>query len=265
MTEISIPGFNLALTADSGQCFRFQKTGEQRYRVIASSKALEVEDLGDGRFLFNCDPASYQSHWHRYFDMDRDYAAIMASIPQDDAFLAEAVRYAGGLRILRQDPFEALMGFIISQRKNLPAIKGCVEALSRRFGDQIDEDLYAFPSPQQLASADMDALRACSLGYRAPYIQSSARMVASGTIDLAALEALDDRALQEALMRFPGVGVKVADCVMLFGYARTAAFPRDVWINRVLDRYYGGESPAPKLGENAGILQQCMFCYIRSL
>ena len=265
MTDILIPGFDIALTAASGQCFRFNRIGDTRFRVIASGRRLEIEDLGAHRFRPDCDEQTWRSFWHDYFDMDRDYAAVMAAVPEDDMFLREAAAFAGGLRILRQDPWETLIGFIISQRKNLPAIKGCVEALSVRFGSRIDGETFAFPTPGQLAQADIEDLRACALGYRAPYIQQTARMAASGLIDLDALKALDDADLQVELMRFPGVGVKVADCVMLFGYSRTSAFPRDVWINRVLDRYYHGESPAPRLGANAGILQQCMFCYIRSL
>ena len=265
MTDILIPSFDIALTAGSGQCFRFSRVADKRFRVIASGRRLEIEDLGADRFRFDCDERTWRSFWHDYFDMDRDYAAVMASVPGDDAFLLEAAAFAGGLRILRQDPWETLISFIISQRKNLPAIKGCVEALSVRFGSRIDGDTFAFPTPAQLARADIEELRACALGYRAPYIQATARMAASGLIDLEALKPLDDADLQVELMRFPGVGIKVADCVMLFGYARASAFPRDVWINRVLDRYYGGISPAPRLGNSAGILQQCMFCYIRSL
>ena len=257
MTDMMIPGFDIALTAASGQCFRFNRAGDRRFRVVASGRCLEIEDMGGGRFRLDCDEQTWLSFWHDYFDMDRDYAAVMAAVPEDDMFLREAAAFAGGLRILRQDPWETLIGFIISQ--------GCVEALSSRFGSRIDGETFAFPTPGQLAQADIEDLRACALGYRAPYIQQTARMVASGLIDLDALKAIDDADLQVELMRFPGVGVKVADCVMLFGYSRTSAFPRDVWINRVLDRYYHGESPAPRLGLNAGILQQCMFCYIRSL
>lgn len=265
MTEIMIPGFDIALTADSGQCFRFNRVGEGRYSLIASGRRLLIEELGGHRFRLSCNDGEWRDFWQHYFDMGRDYAAILDSIPREDTFLIQAAAFAGGLRILRQDPWETLIGFIISQRKNLPAIKGCMEALSRRFGERLDEDAHAFPGPDRLAGAGLDELRACALGYRAPYIQGTARMIASGEADLAALCALDDADLRGALMRFPGVGVKVADCVMLFGYGRTAAFPRDVWINRALDRYYGGESPASRLGPHAGILQQYMFCYMRSL
>lgn len=264
MIEITIPDFDIALTADSGQCFRFKKLGEKRYQLIAHQKLLIIEVLDKELFLLHCNEENYHSVWHNFFDMERDYSSIMKDVPTDDAFLQAALRHAGGLRILQQEPWECLVSFIISQRKNIPAIKGCVEALSSRFGQAIDEDIFAFPTPQTLAAASIDELNVCSLGYRSAYIQKTARMIAEGQIDLHDLKCLPDTQLKEKLMILPGVGTKVADCVMLFSYGRTEAFPRDVWINRVIDRHYAGQSPADKLGPYAGILQQYMFCYIRS-
>ncbi len=263
--EVSIPGFDIALTAASGQCFRFDPLPDGRYRALAGDRLLLMRDLGGGRFEADCPPDEWQRYWRGYFDLDRDYEAVKASVPPGDEFLRQAVLYAGGLRILRQEPFETLISFIISQRKNLPAIKGCVEALACRLGSPMGEGLYAFPGPDQLAAASEDTLRACGLGYRAPYVAATSRLVASGEIDLSEIGTFEDRELQNELLRFPGVGVKVADCVMLFGYGRVAAFPKDVWILRAMERYYGGLSPQEKLGEYAGILQQYMFCYIRYL
>lgn len=264
-TQVAIPGFDIALTAASGQCFRFDPLPDGRYRVLAGDRVLLMRDLGGGRFAASCSTAEWQSFWGGYFDLGRDYEAVKASVPPGDGFLSQAVLYAGGLRILRQEPFETLIGFIISQRKSLPAIKGCVEALARRLGSPIGEGLYAFPRPDQLAGASEETLRACGLGYRAPYVAATSRLVARGEIDLREIGAFGDRELQNELLRFPGVGPKVADCVMLFAYGRTAAFPKDVWILRAVEQYYGGLSPQEKLGEFAGILQQYMFCYIRHL
>ncbi|NLA53172.1 MAG: DNA-3-methyladenine glycosylase 2 family protein [Clostridiales bacterium] len=264
MKELYIPGFNIELTAQSGQCFRFQKIDDNFYQIIARQKRLLIEVRNNDRFLLDCNEESYDNVWHEYFDMDRDYSIIMIDIPEDDAFLQEALCHTSGLRILRQEPWECLVSFIISQRKNIPAIKGCVEALSRRFGEPLGDGFFAFPTPDALAASTIEELNACSLGYRSAYILKSARMAASRQVDLHKLRKLPDAQLKAALLLFPGVGTKVADCVMLFAYARTSAFPRDVWINRVIDTHYGGESPAESLGEYAGILQQCMFCYIRS-
>lgn len=264
MTEITIPNFDIALTADSGQCFRFNRTGERDYQLIAHGRVLTVRDLGEGRYLLGCEQGEFEALWRHYFDLETDYAAILSGLPADDAFLQVAARYAGGLRILRQDPWETLIGFIISQRKNLASIKSCMAAISRRFGTPIPgTDAYAFPTPGQLAAATLEELNACALGYRSRYIQQTARLIADGALDLAALDGLPDAAMRAALVTLPGVGVKIADCVMLFGYHRTRAFPHDVWINRVVEREYGGQTPAENLGPYAGVIQQYMFCYAR--
>ncbi len=263
MTIIEIPGFDLALTADSGQCFRFGAVGPQRWQLVAKGRVLHIEDLGAGRFAFDCEPAELEALWRPYFDLDRDYLQIHSRVPEADTFLSAALAYAGGLRILRQEPFEALICFIISQRKNIPAIKRCVEALCQRFGQPIADNMHAFPSPQALAGASLEALNACGLGYRSGYIQQSSRLVAEGEADLQAMARLPDEALQVALMQLPGAGVKVANCAMLFGFHRVGAFPRDVWIDRVIDRAYGGDFPLAEYEGVAGIIQQYLFCYAR--
>ena len=259
-----IPGFDLSLTAGSGQCFRFNKLEEGCFDLIAHGKRLRVNDLGSGNFAFDCDADDFEKIWRPYFDVDRDYRAIGTIIDAKDAFLLAAYDYAGGLRILRQSPWETLISFIISQRKNIPAIKGCVETLCSRFGDQIDETGWAFPDPRQLSGLTLEDLQACSLGYRSSYILQTARRVAEGKIDVDALSKADDTTLEEALLTLPGVGVKVANCVMLFGYHRLSAFPRDVWINRVISREYGGSFPLHLYAPHAGVIQQYMFCYGRS-
>lgn len=172
-----------------------------------------------------------------------------------------------GIRILRQDAWEMLVTFIISQRKNIPAIQACVETLCTRYGAPLLQPggnvLYAFPTAQALAAAGEQALRDCALGYRAPYVLAAAQAVAAGALDLAALETLPDARLLEALMQQHGVGIKVANCVALFAYGRMECAPVDVWIQRVIDQHYAGQNPFPAYG-NAGILQQWMFYFARS-
>jgi len=200
--------------------------------------------------------------------LDCDYAAIRAEADPEDAFLQTACAYGQGIRMLRQDPWEMLVSFIISQRKNIPAIKYCIEVLCARYGEplgQMDEtQLFAFPTAARLAELDEAHFLACSLGYRAKYILAAARMVASGALDLDAIAALPNEALFSALLAVPGVGEKVANCVMLFGYHRLACFPRDVWINRVEEREYGGAFPLERYPDSAGALQQYVFYYARS-
>jgi N-glycosylase/DNA lyase len=182
-------------------------------------------------------------------------------------FLNRACDYGRGIRMLRQDPWEMLITFILSQRKNIPAIRHCVEALCSCYGEPIGsagEPLFAFPSAERLAAQDERCLLDCSLGYRAKYVSAAARLVASGALDLSALAALSDDALMDALLAVPGVGEKVANCVLLFGYHRLGRFPRDVWINRIVENEYDGEFPLERYPGIAGALQQYMFYYARS-
>ena len=264
-TKTVIPGFDLALTAASGQCFRFVLKGQDNYRLVAFGKVLDVRCEGGDVFSFSCGQEEYDALWRRYFDLETDYGRRFSAIPADGSYLHRAVTHAGGLRILRQDAFETLISFIISQRKSIPAIRDCVSRLSRRFGRQIDGDAYAFPSPGALAAADAGELAACGLGYRVKYVGETARLVASGAADLRAMSGLSDGALKAELQKLPGVGEKVADCVMLFGFHRLNAFPVDVWIDRVLSSEYPGGFPAHLYPGWAGVLQQCLFCYARHL
>lgn len=260
---VHIPGFDLALTAQSGQCFRFHQLSDDSFNLIAHSRLLTIDGLGNDKFRLSCDEAEYWQLWHNYFDLGHDYAAIGALPVQAGSYLHQAIGYAGGVRVLRQEPFETLIAFILSQRKSIPAIKTCMEALAKRYGEPIGEEAYAFPSPKALAQADEAGLKACGLGYRAPYIQKTAAMVFDHRIDLENLYHLDDGALEQTLLSCPGVGKKVAACVMLFAYHRLDAFPVDVWIQRVLLEHFPEGFPFSLYPGHCGILQQYLFCYAR--
>lgn len=256
---------NLERTADSGQCFRMNKQEDGRFLVQAGNKYVYIYEKAPHRFHFSCTRRAFEIFWRPYFDLDTDYGDLIKQIPDDDLFLQAACDYSSGLRILRQTPWEALICFIISQRKSIPAIKSCVEALCRTFGRPIGQTgLYAFPTPYALARADDSALRACALGYRAPYIKETARLVYQKKIDLEGLNNESDTDILAALCTLPGVGIKVANCVLLFGYHRLNAFPRDVWILRVEETYYGGRFPEERYPGYAGIMQQYMFYFGKS-
>ena len=262
--RLKIPGFDLALTADSGQCFRLLPEGERCWGLIASGRKLKITDLGEGFYDFSCSREEFESFWRDYFDLDRDYREVCALVKPEDGYLYQAVCFAGGLRILKQDPFETLISFIISQRKTMPAIRHCVKSLSEAYGVKIGGSDYAFPAPGALAGATLEGLSACALGYRARYVQGAARMVLEGMPDLSALHALSDKALLAALLPLSGVGVKVASCVMLFAYHRLDAFPVDVWIERVLSSAFPDGFPFERFPGTAGIFQQHLFCYARA-
>ncbi len=270
MIRIESEDLDIKKIAASGQCFRMNKVGEAGaegaradgggaiYELTAFGKLLRMRDEPSGA-SFDCSEEEVGRLWRGYFDLNYDYAAVRASIDPEDGYLTKAAENGRGIRILRQDPWEALISFIISQRKNIPAIKAAVEAVSRSFGEEIGEGRFAFPDPARLAAAGEDELKACSLGYRVPYVSLAARAVDSGELDLSALSALSDCELLEELMKLKGVGIKVASCAMLFGYHRIAAFPIDVWISRVLASEYPQGFPFERYEGFAGILQQYMF------
>ena len=217
--------------------------------------------------VLDCSQAEFDAIWRDYFDLAVDYASIRTLADPEDVFLRRACDYGAGIRMLRQEPWEMLVSFIISQRKNIPAIQYCIEALCSRYGEPIEsagERFYTFPSAQTLAALDESHFLACSLGYRAKYVLAAARMVAMGTLDLATIAACSDEELYSTLLAVPGVGEKVANCVMLFGYHRLTRFPRDVWINRIEKQEYGGVFPLERYTELAGALQQYIFYYARS-
>lgn len=260
MITCSVPHLDLDTLFSSGQCFRMRPLENGAFLVISGENAVRVTPLEKERFRFSCSPSRW-AYWRRYFDLETDYDALFAAIPPQEGYLCRAAQACGGLRILRQEPFETLISFILSQRKSIPAIRSCVEALCARYGRALPGGLRGFPSPQRLAKSTEEELRACGLGYRAPYVLATARQVASGGIDLEACASLPDAALLDALCALPGVGVKVASCVMLFAYHRMAAAPVDVWIQKVIDEEYGGASPFPGWGELAGWYQQVLFYY----
>ena len=260
--------------AESGQIFRFNVYDDE-YSLVAGDKLLFIKEDDDG-YILSCSKSEFEEFWADYFDLRLDYSDFEKNIPEDDLFLINAAEYSYGIRILNQDKWEMLISFIISQRKSIPAIKSSIEKLARTYGKKIDmqvpdfiknidknSEFFAFPTPKALADASIDDLNACSLGYRSPYIEASAKAVYRGDIDLEDLSNLDDNELLAALMSLKGVGIKVANCVALFGYHRIAAFPIDVWIKRMIDEHYDGEFPLKLYDGYAGVIQQYIFYYGR--
>ena len=260
--------FDPLLIARSGQLFRWEELSGGAVRFTARDARVTVRPAGEGAFAFSCGEEAFENRWRSYFDLDADYAAIGARIPREDAFLTAAYRYGRGLRILRQDAWEALASFVVSQNNNIPRICASVRALSERFGERREDAqgaFFAFPTPQELTRASEDELRGCGLGYRAAYIAALARETAEGRLDLGALCALEDESLRAALCGLTGVGPKVAQCAMLFGFHRLAAFPVDTWIRRTLAARYPGGFPLERYAGCGGVIQQYMFVYERYL
>ena len=254
--------------AESGQCFRWKKTEKDMWQIITGKEILYIKEIEKGLFDFDCTEDAYENVWKNYFDMQQSYAEIRSMISlQKDLFLYQAAEYGKGIRILRQDPWEMLISFIISQRKSIPAIKTAIEKLCEMAGDAIrvsnGEIRYTFPTPDQMIILTKEQLEKCGLGYRTGYIQAAVHRVISAEIDLNQVDQLADQELLEKLSEFYGVGNKVANCTMLFGYHRLDSFPKDVWINRVLEHEYAAGYPYEQYCPYNGVMQQYMFLYYR--
>lgn len=259
--------FDAAKIAASGQCFRWHPLASGCFRIFAGAHTVLLTQTASDTITLTCNQQEFDTFWRDYFDLGTDYTAIRASIDPADSYLSRAAACGLGIRILRQDPFEMLITFLLSQRKSIPAIQKAVEALCQAAGAQIGtaegRSLYAFPTPAALASLSDDTLAACGLGYRLPYIRAAARQAADNPGWLPGLAALDDGALHEALLSLTGVGPKIAQCVMLFGFHRMDAFPLDVWMNRVMERYYPNGFPRTRYTPYNGVMQQYLFYAVR--
>lgn len=264
MTERTIPDFDLDQIARSGQCFRFRPLGERHYALVAGGRYLEVSQQGQ-TVRFDCPEDEFEAVWRPYFDLDADYGRYKSAVAKRDKYLQSAVAAAGGLRILRQELWETIVCFIISQQNNIARITKCVENLCLLFGETCynkSKQVYnAFPSAERLAACTADELAPIRLGYRAKYILAAARQVASGEVDLDAVRRMDYAHAKAELMRLTGVGVKVAECICLFALHHIDAFPIDTHIRQMLDAHYPKGFPLRRYRGFAGVMQQYAFYY----
>lgn len=259
--------FDLQKITDSGQCFRVAPLPGGTYRFITGEAVLYIRKTAEETYQISCDQDAWAHIWSPYFDLGRNYRDLRKAIPPEDTFLDLAAQSGAGIRILHQDPWEMLLTFIISQRKSIPAIRSVVELLSERYGTKLQtpvETLYAFPTALQLKDVCLEDYIACKAGYRAPYLRDAVEQVLTGRLDLSGIGALPDGELMSALEGVKGVGVKVANCVALFAYGRTACAPVDTWIKKIIQQAYQGQNPFARYGEAAGIMQQYFFYYAQT-
>jgi len=259
--------FSLDQIFDCGQAFRFTKREDGSYRGVVFGRAARFE-VKDGELITTCGgPDCPDSLWRRYFDIDRDYGAIRAAFSRDPV-LARAMDYGRGIRILRQDLWEMLITFILSQNNNIPRIRSLVESLCRAYGEKIEfmgDEFYTFPTAERIA-ADPSALYDIRCGYRAPYIEKTAALVAGGGYSLEELEKMSTPDARRDLLTLTGIGPKVADCILLFGMGRFDAFPVDVWMKRAISLLYNAEKFDPAVfGGSCGVAQQYLFYYARGM
>ena len=253
--------FTLKDTLDCGQAFRWKADEKGVWSGIAGGRYLELYEGENGEIILkNTTISEYNSFWKAYFDMDRDYGKIISEISANE-ILKNAAAFGKGIRILKQEPFEAVASFIISQNNNIPRIKGIIERLCENFGEKTDRG-YLFPTAERLAGLSVEDLVPIRSGFRAKYIIDAAQKYARGEIDESVLLTGDIDSARAELEKIKGVGPKVADCALLFGYGRIEAFPRDVWIKRAIEVLFNGNLP-PEADKYAGIVQQYIFNYAR--
>ncbi len=256
--------FDITKIFECGQCFRWNCDNNGVYHGVAFGRPLSLRSDNNSVFL-KCTQDEFENIWYDYFDLSRDYSSIRKQVSVD-GYMTRAAEYGAGIRILRQDKWETLCSFILSQCNNIPRIKKIVEALCSNFGDEIVDGkdmVYSFPDAERISALNLDDLACLHCGYRAPYILDAARAVADGTLDL---EALAEGSFEEAVKKLKsinGIGDKVANCVILFGFQMLNAFPIDVWIKKVLSEHYDKNFDPKIFGEYAGIAQQYMFYYAR--
>jgi N-glycosylase/DNA lyase len=229
------------------------------WQATAFGRRLRIrrEEIHD--FVFECSREEFDKIWFDYFDMQRDYSKIKENIRSvGDPYLTAAVDYGYGIRILKQDLWETAVTFIISQQNNIRRIKSIVERLCEPYGNQ-------FPAPDRLAQYTENDFLALGLGYRAKYLKDIAEAVVSGDLDFHKLQKMNCADAICYLMRFLGIGNKVANCIALFGLHKIEAFPVDVWIKRIIDERYGGNFDVQRFSGYAGIVQQYMFFYQRGV
>lgn len=251
--------FDLRQIADSGQCFRIDEYEDNEFIAVTGAHAVSIHQDGDS-YWFRCTEQEFQDVWRPYFDLDTDYAAFQA-LMLDDPFLRSAIEAGGGIRILRQDLWETAVTFVISQRNNIPRIRSSVDTLCREFGSSLGKvhghEVYTFPTAAQLRGK---FLAAASLGYREPYVKE----LATYSDDVwQELQSQNDTKAKAILLSMRGVGEKVANCIMLYGLHRMDSYPRDVWMNRMIDDIYHGNFDPSKYAGFAGYVQQLQFYYYR--
>lgn len=258
--------FDAVHTFECGQCFRWNCNESGMYTGVSEGRVCHIKDR---EIICN---EKDEEYWREYFVLDTDYDEIHKELVGMDANLSECIKYGSGIRILKQNVWEAIVSFIISANNNIPRIKKIIETLCRMYGDEISdgEDIYySFPTAERLAGLECEDLAPLRAGYRDKYILDAARKIAGGEVNLGAIAEMDDAAARKALMQIKGVGGKVADCIMLFSLGRYSVFPTDVWIKRILNNVYGVEDKeiqkfvVEKYGKLAGFAQQYLFYYYR--
>ena len=272
---------------ECGQCFRWNIEDDGSYTGVVRNNVLNVKKEENSIIIKGMCEDNLEELCKDYFDLDTDYQKIKNKLSKLDNNLRVSIKYGNGIRILKQDIWEALISFIISANNNIPRIKAIIERISKEYGEEIiwdNKKYYTFPNPEQLSNASVSDLRKLGLGFRDVRVFETCRLINQNIISIEELETIKNiDELKEQLLRFPGVGPKVADCIMLFSMKKLEVFPIDVWVKRVMTELYGDEIRKLKntntiisnkqileyaqqyFGNLAGVAQQYLFYWRRDL
>lgn len=255
---------DIAKTFDCGQCFRFNRQSDESYIGTAFGRTVRLWNE-DGEVYIDA-PESDLPLWRDFCDLELDYATISEDFRHGE-YMEKCIDFGMGIRILKQDRWEALCSFIISQCNNIPRIKRIVEALCKNFGEPIEymgQTHYSFPAVEKIALLEASDLTIIRSGYRANYIVAAARAVCFGDIKFDELDMMDSKTALKEVLKIHGVGVKVANCFILFGLHKMEAFPVDVWMKKALKENFTPNFDYKIFGDYAGLAQQYIFYYARS-
>lgn len=262
---------------ECGQCFRWNKEEDGSYTGVIKNSVINVKKIGnDVEFTGVCDE-NIKQICEEYFNLQTNYEAIKEKLSNIDIYLKNSIEYGNGIRILKQDLWETLLSFIISANNNIPRIKTIIERIAKKYGNRIEyrnKMYYTFPTPEMLQNASIDDFRGLGLGFRDVRIYETVQRTLKGEIDLEKLKQEENtEVLRKKLLEIPGVGPKVADCVMLFALNRFDVFPVDVWVKRVISElYFNKKEQTPNVihefaekqyGNLAGLAQQYLFYWRR--
>ncbi|GIM28479.1 8-oxoguanine DNA glycosylase [Clostridium polyendosporum] len=291
--------FNIKQTFECGQCFRWEREKNGNYIGVAHNRVIELEQNGDDVIIHNTNEEDFNNLWIDYFDLKRNYSKIKEELSEDE-LLKKSVEFGYGIRILKQQPFEILVSFIISARNSIPIISKTIKKISERWGTSIEykgRTYFSFPTVEQLHRADLEDIKGTGASFRSKYIYDTIQKVYKCNellndiekdptkfifteenkpdilkYDLNMITDMNDDQCHLALQEFQGVGAKVADCIMLFSMRKYSAFPVDVWIKRAMQHFYLAPDVSlnkirifarDKFGELAGFAQQYLFYYAR--
>ena len=276
----NINSFNLIDIFECGQCFRWNKEDDESYTGVIANNVLNVKSIGNKIIFKGICKGNIQDIVTKYFDLNRDYTKIKDKLSKIDSYMKNSIEYGEGIRILNQDLWETIISFIISANNNIPRIKGIIERLSENYGNEIiwnGKKYYTFPTPEELRNVSVEEYRKLGLGFRDIRVYETTKMILNKEVDLKKLFNEDTETVREELLKFSGVGPKVADCILLFStLKRFEVFPIDVWVRRVMnDLYIKNEDEKKvskkqileiadqKYGNLAGIAQQYLFYWRR--